>query len=145
MQLKSLFSKWTQVAGLLLMGGALAWAIKLCIIIATNGRIINTGAAALLMKIGIVMLLVGSTGIGNRLSRNRTLWLRTISIILSPVVVFGSLVLVGTSIVPLFRHIDLWYAQEEAPIAIAVVVCMPIGYLLYKSCKPAGTNYLHQS
>src|SRR5215218_7712118 len=135
MQLRSLFSRWTQVAGLLLMGGALAWTIKLCIIIATNGRIINTGAAALLMKIGIVLLLVGSTGIGNRLSRNRTLWLRIIAIILSPVVVFGSLILIGTFIVPLFQHIDLWYAQQEAPIALAVVVCMPIGYILYKSYK----------
>jgi hypothetical protein len=145
MQLKSLFSQWTRVAGLLLMGGALAWTIKLCIIIATNGRIINTGAAALLMKVGIVLLLVGSTGIGNRLSRNRKLWLRIISIMLSPVVVFGSLMLIGTLIVPSFQHIDLWYAQQEAPIALAVVVCMPIGYILYKSYKSVATNYVHQS
>lgn len=145
MQLRSLFSRWTQVAGLLLMGGALAWTIKLCIIIATNGRIINTGAAALLMKIGIVLLLVGSTGIGNRLSRNRALWLRIISIILSPIVVFGLLILISTFIVPLFQHIDLWYAQQEAPIALAVIVCMPIGYILYKSYKSVATNYIHQS
>jgi hypothetical protein len=145
MQLKSLFSKWTQVAGLLLMGGALAWTIKLCIIIATNGRIINTGAAALLMKVGIVLLLVGSTGIGNRLSRNRKLWFRIVAIILSPVVVFGSLILIGTFIVPLFQHIDLWYAQQEAPIALAVVICMPIRYILYKSYKSVATNYVHQS
>jgi hypothetical protein len=138
MQLKSVFSRWTQVAGVLLMGGALAWTIKLCIIIATNGRIINTGAAALLMKTGIVLLLVGSTGIGYRLSRNKALWLRIVSILLSPVVVFGSLLLLAIFFVPLFQHIDLWYAQEEAPIAIAVVVCMPIGYILKKSHKSAG-------
>jgi hypothetical protein len=143
MLLKLLFSRWTQVAGLLLMGGALAWTIKLCIIVATNGRIIDTGAAALLMKIGIVLLLVGSTGIGNRLSRNHTLWLRIIAIILSPVVIFGSLMLIGNFIVPLFQHIDLWYAQQEAPIVLAVVVCMPIGYLLYKSYKSVATNYMH--
>ena len=144
MQLKSLFSRWTQVAGILLIGGALAWTIKLCIIIATNGRIIDTGAAALLMKIGIVLLLIGSTGIGHRLSRNRALWLRIISIILSPVVLFGALFLLGSFIVPLFQHIDLWYAQEEAPIAIAVVICMPVGYLLYKSYKSAAPAYIHQ-
>jgi hypothetical protein len=145
MQIKSLFSRWTQVAGVLLMGGALAWTIKLCIIIATNGRIINTGAAALLMKVGIVLLFVGSTGIGNRLSRNHSLWLRIISIILSPIVVFGSLLLLGAFIVPIFQHIDLWYAQEEAPIALAVLVCMPIGYILYKSYRSVATNQMHQS
>ena len=145
MHFKSFFSNWTQVAGLLLMGGALAWTIKLCIIIATNGRIIDTGAAALLMKIGIVLLVVGSTGIGNRLSRNRALWVRIISIVFSPIIVFGTLMLIGTFIVPLFRHVDLWYAQQEAPIALAVVFCMPLGYILYKSYKSVAANYVHQS
>ena len=135
MQLKLLFSKWTQVAGLLLIGGALAWTIKLGVIISTNGRIIDTGAAALFMKIGLVMLLIGSTGVGNRLSLNRALLLRILAIILSPVVVFGSLILLGTFITPLFKNIDVWYAQQEAPIALAVIFNLAIGYILYRSHK----------
>jgi hypothetical protein len=135
MQLKLLFSKWTQVAGLLLIGGALAWTIKLGVIISTNGRIIDTGAAALFMKIGLVMLLIGSTGVGNRLSLNRALLLRILAIILSPVVVFGSLILLGMFITPLFKNIDVWYAQQEAPIALAVIFNLAIGYILYRSHK----------
>jgi hypothetical protein len=140
MQLKLLFSKWTQVAGLLLIGGAIAWTIKLAVIIATDGRIITTGAAALLMKIGIVLLVLGSTGIGNRLSLNRNLLLRAIAIILSPVVAFGTLLLFGTIINPILNPVlansGVWYAQQEAPIALAVVFFLAVGYLLYRSYKP---------
>jgi hypothetical protein len=136
MQSKTLFSKWTQIASLLLIGGALAWALKLGVIISTNGRIIDTGAAALLMKIGLVMLVFGSTGIGSRLSADRKLWLRTIAIIVSPVVVFGLFLLFARLLGPLFKYSSLWYAQQEAPIALAVVFYMTIGYFLYKSYKP---------
>ncbi len=132
MQLKSIFSKWTQVAGLLLMGGAIAWAIKLCVIIATNGRIINTGAAAFLMTAGLIMLFLGSTGIGNWLSGNRNLLLRTVAILLSPAVVFGSFILFPMITGPLFNNSNVWYAQQESPIALAVVFYLAIGYLLYK-------------
>ncbi len=135
MSLKLLFSKWTQIAGVLLMGGALAWTIKLGVIISTNGRIIDTGAAAMLMKIGLVMLLVGSTGIGSGLRMKSKPALRIITILLAPVVVIGLLFLLGAIIIPLLKDSSVWYAQQEAPIAIAVVVYMTIGYLLYKSRK----------
>lgn len=136
MQLKAIFSNWTQVAGLLLIGGALAWTIKLGVIISTNGRIIDTGAAALFMKIGLLLLVVGSTGIGNRLSRHRAVWLRTIAILLSPVVVFVLLLPVGMFLSSLVKNSSVWYAEQEAPIALAVVVYMAIGYFLHRSYKP---------
>lgn len=136
MKLKSIFSNWTQIAGLLLIGGSLAWAIKLGVIIVTNGRIIDTGAAALLMKTGIILLIIGSTGIGNFLSLHRALLLRTMAILLSPLVAFGSVFLIGLIICPLFENSSIWYVQQEAPIAIAVVVYLLVGYLLYRSYKP---------
>jgi hypothetical protein len=136
MQKRLLFQKWTKTAGLLLMGGALAWAIKLSVIISTNGRIIDTGAAALFMKIGLVLLLIGSTGIGSWLSYHRTLLLRIIAIVISPALLFGILLLFGTFVSPLAKTIDVWYAQQEAPIALAVILCLAIGFLLYKSYLP---------
>ena len=135
MQLKSLLSKWTQIAGLLLMGGALAWALKLGVIISTNGRIIDTGAAALFMKLGLIQFLVGSTGIGNYISQQRAAWVRTIAILLSPVIVFGSILLIGMAIGPLFQNSSVWYAPQEAPIGAAVIVYLAVGFLLYRSYK----------
>jgi hypothetical protein len=45
------------------------------------------------MTVGIVMLLIGSTGIGYPLSINLHPVLRTILILLSSVVIFGSIIL----------------------------------------------------
>lgn len=143
--MKSLFSNWTKVAGIILMGGAVAWTIKLCIIVATNGRIIDTGAAALCMKIGMAMLLIGSTGIGYGLGNHQVLWLRIIFVILSPVVVFGLLVLIGVFVSPLFKNSSVWYAQQEAPIAVAVVIYGIIGYILYRRYNSSVGNYIHKA
>ena len=138
MQWKIFLSKWTRVAGLILIGGALAWALKLSVIIWTNGRIIDTGAAAILMTTGILMLMVGSTGIGCRLSQGGPLWLRLIAMLLSPALVFGSFILFPMITGPLFKNSSVWYAQQESPIALAVVVYLVIGYLLYRSSKPVA-------
>jgi hypothetical protein len=138
MQPQLLFSKWTKVAALLLMGGALAWTIKLSVIISTNGQVIDTGAAALFMKIGLFLLLIGSTGIGNRLSENRVPFLRVIAILISPLFLIAPIFLFSFLTGPLVKNSSLWYAQQEAPIAVAVVVSLIIGLLLYKSYKPAA-------
>ena len=132
-----LFSNWTQLAALLLMGGATAWIIKLSVIVSTNGQVIDTGAAALFMKIGILLLAIGSTGIGHRLSTNKATWLRVIAMVLSPVLLFTLFFLVGFIATPLFKNISLWYAQQEAPIAIAVVVSLLVGFALYRNYRPA--------
>ncbi len=145
MQLTILFSNWTRIAAFLLIGGGSAWMMKLAVIISTHGRIIDTGAAALLMKMGIVLLLIGSTGIGYRLSIKRALWLRILAIVISPLLLFASFLPFALLIAPLLDNIPLWYARQEAPIAIAVVVSFIIGYLLYKSYKPVKeyTNKLN--
>ena len=136
MQIKSLFSQWTKVAAILLIGGALAWTIKLGVIVSTNGAIIDTGAAALFMKIGLVLLLIGSTGIGSRLGKNRQPFLRIIAILLSPVILIGLIFLFGFIMGPLFKNTSIWYAEQEAPILIAVMVSLVVGSLLLKSLKP---------
>jgi uncharacterized membrane protein len=133
MPLTVLFSRWTRLAALLLMGGALAWTLKLAIIISTNGQIIDTGPAAFLMKVGLVLLFVGSTAIGNRLGANRTLWQRIIAIMISPLLLFASFLPFALMTGPLLENSPIWYAQQEAPIAIAVIVSFSIGYLLYTS------------
>ena len=128
-------SNWTRIAGSLLMCGALAWAIKLAVIISTNGRIIDTGAAALLMKIGLITFFVGSTGIGSRLTHNSHLILQILSVILSPVIIFASFMLFPVITGPLFRNSSTWYAQGESPIGLAVLVYATVGYYLYRSAN----------
>ena len=137
MQTKLLFSNWTQLAAAILISGAIAWIIKLSIIVSTNGQVIDTGAAALFMKIGIVLLAVGSTAIGSRLSAKRATWVRVLAMVLSPVLLFAIFFAIGFVAMPLFKNISLWYAQQEAPIAIAVVVSLLIGIALFRNYQPA--------
>ncbi|MBB1286798.1 hypothetical protein HRH25_20625 [Flavisolibacter sp. BT320] len=137
MQPKTLFANWTQIASTLLMAGALAWAIKLTVIISTNGRIIDTGAAALLMKIGIPLLLIGSTCLGSSLANRQNAFLRILAIVLSPVLLFGTCFLITTSLNPLVQNSGVWYAAQELPIAVVVMVCFPVGLFLYKRFRPA--------
>ncbi len=124
-----------------MIGGTLAWAIKLAVIVSTDGRVITTGAAALFMTVGIVLLLIGSTGIGYYLSRNRSMPVRAIAIILSPALVFGSFILIGMVTNPLLQNSSVWYAQQEAPIGVAVILYMAVGYFLLRSGK-RDTRYV---
>jgi hypothetical protein len=138
-KLKLIFSKWTQIAGLIMITGAIAWTIKLIIIISTNGGIIDTGAAAFFMTAGLLMLVIGSTGIGLRLTQGRNIFLRALAIILSPAFMFGSFILFSTITNPLFSGSSIGYAQEEAPIGFAVIVYLFAGYLLITSRPAAGS------
>ncbi len=127
-----------------MIGGALAWILKLGVIISTNGRIIDTGAAALLMKVGLILLAVGSTGIGHRLSLHRAVLIKVVAIILSPVLAFGLFLLFAKVVTPLISPViessNVWYAQQEAPIGLAVLFFLTVGYLLFRSYKPALPN-----
>ncbi|RYZ46377.1 MAG: hypothetical protein EOO14_24675, partial [Chitinophagaceae bacterium] len=131
MSIKSILSNWTQTASALLLSGALAWTIKLSVIIATKGRVIDTGAAAILMTVGMPLLVIGSTSIGHRITANKATFLRVLAILLSPIVLFGTCFLVTTSLAPLVSDSSISYAAEELPIAVVVLVCFPIGYRLF--------------
>lgn len=143
MNIKSLFSNWTRVAAILLIGGALAWTIKLGVIIATDGRIITTGAASFFMKVGLIMLFVGSTGLGNRLSQNHTILIRTVAILLSPAIIIGLSLVLVTIINPIFENSQVWYAQQEAPIGVVAILGFVIGSFLYRSDQKI--NVIRQS
>jgi hypothetical protein len=56
-------SRWTQIAAGSTVAGCAAWLAKIAVIVASDGRIIDTGAAAWLMRAGLVGLFVGATGV----------------------------------------------------------------------------------
>lgn len=131
--MKSIFAQWNRVAGYLLIAGALAWMFKLIVIVSTNGRIIDTGPAAILMTAGLILLFIGSTGIGFSIARTRGIVIRIVSILISPALLFGSFLLMGTISEPLFRDSIFWYAPQEAPIALAVLLSLAVGLRLSRN------------
>jgi hypothetical protein len=63
----SFWKWWIAIAGTALIAGGVAWLLKLWVIVATDGRVVATGAAATFLDFGLVLLIVGSTGIRVRL------------------------------------------------------------------------------
>jgi hypothetical protein len=128
---------WIAVAGALLVVGGLAWALKLWVIIATDGRVVATGAAGAFFDLGLYSLLVGSTGLGARLARGQEPAMRGVAAVVSPVAFFLSFALfsaVGYALVAAGRAVvgDALpaYLLEEGGIFIAAVAWLAVGVWL---------------
>jgi hypothetical protein len=63
--------------------------LKLWVIVATDGRVVATGAAATFLELGLVLLIVGSTGIGVRLMMGQDPSMRIVLALASPLVLLG--------------------------------------------------------
>lgn len=64
--------RWTSIAGAALTAGGVAWLSKIAVIVATSGRVTDTGAAGAFFLLGFVLLLIGSTGVGLSLTMNKS-------------------------------------------------------------------------
>ena len=80
----SLRKWWIALAGMALIAGGVAWILKLWIIVATDGRVVATGAAATFLELGLGLLMVGSTGVGLRLAMNQETSMRVVLALASP-------------------------------------------------------------
>ena len=85
----SLWKWWIAIAGIALIAGGGAWLLKLWVIVATDGRVVATGAAATSLELGLVLLAVGSTGIGVRLMMSQEPSMRIVLAVASPLVLIG--------------------------------------------------------
>jgi len=134
----SLWKWWTAVAGVALVIGGVAWVLKLSVIIATDGRVVATGAAGAFLDLGFYSLLVGSTGLGLRLTKKeRNPITRIAAAVGSPVafvVSFFVFQLVGYALIAAGRIVSgdalPSYLLEEGGIIIAAVVWLVIGMWL---------------
>lgn len=72
----SLWKWWIPISGTFLVVGGVAWILKLWVIVATDGRVVATGASGAFFDLGFYLLLAGSTGLGVRLAINKEPGLR---------------------------------------------------------------------
>ncbi len=143
---------WTAIAGTILVVGGVAWILKLWVIVATDGRVVATGAAGAFFDLGFYSLLVGSTGLGVRLTMNQEPAMRGVAAVGSPVVFILSFALfsgIGYAILAVggtFAGISPpSYLLEEAGIFISAVVWLIIGVILLLGSvrKPHMTVTIH--
>ncbi len=89
---------WTAIAGTVLIVGGVAWLLKLWVIVATDGRVVATGAAATFLELGLVLLIVGFTGIEVRVMMSQEPSMRVVLGLMSPLVFLGFGYIVGGGI-----------------------------------------------
>lgn len=128
---------WIAIAGTALVVGGIAWILKLWVIIATDGRVVATGAAGAFFSLGLFSLLVGSTGVGLRLAMNQERSMRIVLVLVSPLVFFCAFTIfsgVGYALLALGGAIVgvavPGYLFEEGGIFISAVVGLVLGIWL---------------
>ncbi len=132
-----LWKWWIAIAGTALVVGGVAWLLKLWVIVATDGRVVATGAAAAFYELGLYSLMVGSTGVGLRLTMKLENSLRVTLAVVSPLaffVLFGIFLGIGYALVAIGRLIvgDALpsYLLEEGGIFLSAVVGLVAGIWL---------------
>jgi hypothetical protein len=80
---------WIFITGTALIASGVAWLSKLRVIVATDGRVVATGAAATFFDLGLYLLIVGSTWIRVRLMMNQELSMRVVLAVASALVLLG--------------------------------------------------------
>ncbi len=133
----SLWKWWIAIAGTALIVGGVAWLLKLWVIVATDGRVVATGAAGAFYELGLYSLMVGSTGVGLRLTMKLETSLRVTLAVVSPLaffVLFGIFLGIGYALVAIGRLIvgDALpsYLLEEGGIFLSAVVGLVAGIWL---------------
>jgi hypothetical protein len=86
----------TAVAGWAAVAGSVAWLAKMAVIVATDGRVMTTGAAAWLMRAGLLAWALAGAAAAVRLAYRRGMAARVAAALVSPVAVGATLVTLGT-------------------------------------------------
>ena len=124
--------RWSWIAGWLTLSGGVAWLAKIAVIVATDGRVMTTGAAAWLMRLGLVGLFVGVTGVGLWLARRGGWVTRAVAVLLSPVALAVALWGVGSLATSAFGMREPAYMRGEIGIVAAAVLGLAIGAWLLR-------------
>ncbi len=99
--------------------------MKLWVIVATDGRVVATGAAATFLELGLVLLIVGSTGIGVRLMMGQEPSMRVVLAVASPLVLLG----VGYAVGGLIGYAVLVIGSAAAGVAVPGYLLAEVGIL----------------
>lgn len=130
-------SVWSAFAGSALVFGGGAWFSKLVVIVATDGRVAYTGAAGAFFTLGLALILIGSTGVGLRLTMNGGATSRIAGMVLSPVLFVASFMILQGVVVGLYDltqavvgGLGPAYVREEAAILVTAIASLVAGVAL---------------
>lgn len=115
-------TRWTRVSAMILVGGGIAFALKLIVIPTTGGDDYESGVVALLFFAGMFGMLVGSTTLGSRFAQQRPLAVYVLAVALSPILIWFVFMLLDEGLKSIGEAGPDWYVDEAGITAIAVLM-----------------------
>lgn len=135
--------RWIQIGSIAAALGGLSWLAKIAIIIATEGKVNDEGAAALFYILGVALMAIGSTAVGVRLANRRSSLLLIGAVVLSPVVFFVSSSVLDGIAKPLLENRGPAYWEDEAGIVVTALIWLLLGItLLRDTLRSGGTGFI---
>src|SRR5687767_6345121 len=120
---------WTRISATVLVGGGIAFFLKLVAIPTTGGEDFESGVVALFFFAGMFGMLVGSTALGSRLAERAPLAAYVIALLLSPIVIWFVFILLDGGLKPIGEAGPAWYV-DEAGITVMAALMVAAGLLL---------------
>lgn len=135
--------RWIEIGSIAATLGGLSWLAKVAVIIATDGKVNDEGAAALFYILGVALMAIGSTAVGIRLVNRMSSLLLVGAVVLSPVVFFVSSSVLDGIAQPLVENRGPAYWEDEAGIVATALVWLVIGItLLRDTLRSGGTGLI---
>jgi general stress protein CsbA len=110
--------------------GGLGWLAKLVVIIATDGAVVDEGAAAVFYLLGLALMIVGSMAGAVLLTYRRSRWIVTTAALLSPAVYFAAFIVLDGLAKALVGDRGPAYLRDEAGILATDIVALLVGTLI---------------
>ena len=127
---------WEHWAPVVLLTGAVFWLAKMSVIVATDGRVDSTGAAAVFYLGGVLLMAVGATAVGLWLTRGRATWLRVVAMAVSFVGFFVSFLVLEGIAKSAFGDAGPSYMSDEVGILVTAIFWLLAGAVLVRA-RPA--------
>ena len=130
---------WEHWAPVVLLTGAIFWLAKMSVIVATDGRVDSTGAAAVFYLGGVLLMAVGATAVGLWLTRGRAPWLRVVAMAVSFVGFFVSFLVLEGIAKSAFGDAGPSYMSDEIGILVTAIFWLLAGAVLVRARPSPAT------
>ena len=128
--------RWIKIGTAFVLAGAAAWFAKLSVIIATDGRVNSTGAAAVFFLLGAALLVLGAAALGLWLARGRPVVVRVAAALVGPVVFFLSMNIIDSGAKTVLGDLGPAYAEDEWGILFTAILWLAIGLAAVQRLRP---------
>lgn len=128
--------RWIRIGTAFVLAGAATWFAKLGVIIATDGRVVSTGAAAVFYLLGFALLVLGSAALGVWLTRGLPAIVRGAAALVGAVVFFVSMNVVDSGAKAVLGDLGPSYAQDEWGILFSAILWLAVGLAVVRRLGP---------